>query len=67
MDAVEPQQVRIGGDGAEIVDGDDFDVGPARFVDGAQHVASDPPEPVDRNLHSHLSLSETNIDFEPRT
>ena len=56
MHAVEAQQVGVGLDRAEVVDRDDLDVLAARFDDGAQNVASDAPEPVDRNLHRHIGL-----------
>ena len=36
MHAVEAQQVRVGLDGAEIVDGHDLDVGPTGFDDGPE-------------------------------
>jgi hypothetical protein len=39
--------MRIGFDRREIVDGDDLDVCAVSFGDGAQHVTTDPPEPVD--------------------
>jgi hypothetical protein len=54
--AIETEQVRIGLDRGEIVDGDDLDVGALRFDDGAQNVAANTPEPVDRHLHGHVSL-----------
>ena len=44
---IEPQQMRIGLDRREIVDGDDLDIAAVCFGDGAQHVAADAPEPVD--------------------
>ena len=44
---IEPQQMRIGFDRREIVDGDDLDVPAVCFGDGAEHVAADAPEPVD--------------------
>ena len=49
VDGVEAQQVRVGLDRAEIVDGDDLDVGAAAFDDGAQHVAADAAKAVDRD------------------
>jgi hypothetical protein len=58
---VETKQVRVGGDGAEIVDGDDFDVLAARLVDGAQDVAPDPSEAVDRHLHRHDPRSRNSV------
>ena len=47
--AVEAQQVGVGLDRAEIVDRHDLDVVAAGFDDGAQHVAADAAEPVDRD------------------
>jgi hypothetical protein len=46
--------MRIGLDRAEVVDGDDFDVGAAGFDDGAEHVAADAAKTVDGNFHSHF-------------
>ncbi len=53
MNAVEAQQMGVGLDRAEIVDRDDLDVRAAGFDDGAQDVAPDAPEAVDRNLYRH--------------
>ena len=53
VDAVEAEQMRIGLDGSEIIDGHDFDVGPSRLDDGPQDIAADPPEAVDGDLHRH--------------
>ncbi len=53
MDRVVAQQVGVGLDRAQIVDGDDFDVGAAEFDDGAENVTSDTAEAVDGNFHSH--------------
>ena len=50
---VEAQQVRVGLDRAEIVDGDDLDVLAAGLDDGAQHVAADAAEPVDGDPDGH--------------
>ena len=44
---IEAQQMRIGLDRGEIVDGHDLDVLAVRFGDGAQHVAADTAKPVD--------------------
>ena len=44
MHAVVAQQVRVGLDRAEIVDGDDLDVLALGFSDGAQDVAADAAE-----------------------
>ncbi len=56
MDAIEAEQVRIGFNRAEIVDRDDFNIGAPAFDDGAQHVAADPTEAVDRDLDCHSCL-----------
>ena len=53
MDAVEAEEVGVGGDWAEIVDRDDLDVGAARFIDRTQNVPANAPEPVDGHLHAH--------------
>ena len=53
MHAVEAQQMGIGLDRAEIVDGDDVDVLAAGFVDGAHDVAADAAKSVDGNSDSH--------------
>jgi hypothetical protein len=47
MHGIEPQQMRIGFDRSEIVDGDDLDVAAVCFGDCAQHVAADATESVD--------------------
>ena len=44
---VEAQQMRIGFDRREIVDGDDLDVLAVCLGDGAQHVAADAAKSVD--------------------
>ncbi len=54
--AVEAQQMRVGLDRAEIVDGDDVDVLAAGFVDGAHDVAADAAKSVDGNSDSHVIL-----------
>jgi hypothetical protein len=46
-------QVSVGLDRAEIVDGDDFDVGASGFVDGAHDVAADTAKSVDGNFEGH--------------
>jgi hypothetical protein len=48
------QQVRVGLDGPEVVDGDNLDVGASALHDRAQHVAADASEPVDCNSHGHV-------------
>ncbi len=55
--AVEAQQMGVGLDRAEIVDRHHLDVRAARFDDGAQDVAANSPEPVDRYPHRHCELS----------
>ena len=50
------EQVGVGLDRAEIVDGDDLDVRTAGFDDGAQNIAPDASETVDRDLHSHFPV-----------
>ena len=37
----------------DVVDGDELEVGLVREHGGAQHVASDPAEPVDAHSHGH--------------
>src|SRR5215208_4198054 len=56
MDGIEAQQMRVGLDGAEIVDCDNLDVLAAGFDDRAQNVSADAAETVDchANSHSHL-------------
>ncbi len=56
MHAVVAEQMGVGLDAAEVVDGDDFDVAPAALDDGAQYQATDAPEPVDCDLHGHVSF-----------
>ena len=51
------QQVGVGLDRAEIVDGHDLDVLAAGFDDGAQDVAPDAPEAVDGDPDSHVVVS----------
>ena len=54
VDRIVAQQMGVGLDRAEIVDGDDFDVGAAGFDDGAKDVAADAAETVDGNLDCHV-------------
>ena len=56
MDAVEAQQMGVGLNRPEVVDGDHFDVRAARLIDGAQNIAPDAPEPVDRDTNRHVFL-----------
>ncbi len=51
--AVVTEKMRVRLDGAEIVDGDDFDVVATALDDRAQHIATDAAETVDRHLHCH--------------
>jgi hypothetical protein len=53
VDRIVSQKMGIGLDRAEVVDGDDLDVLAAALHDGAQDVAPDASEPVDRDLHCH--------------
>ena len=54
MHAVEAQQMGVGLDRAEIVDGDHVDVLAAGFVDGAHDVAADAAKSVDGNSDGHV-------------
>jgi hypothetical protein len=54
VDGIVAQQMGIGLDRAEIVDGDDFNVGAAGFYDGAKDVAADAAKAVDGNFYSHF-------------
>ena len=47
MHRIEAQEMRVGLDRRQVVDGDDLDIIALRFHDGAQHVAADAAEPVD--------------------
>ena len=51
MHEIEAQQMRVGFDRREIVDGDDLDVVALRFGDGPQHVATDAAKSVDGNTN----------------
>jgi hypothetical protein len=57
VDRVVTQQVCVGLDRAEVVDGNDLDIGAAGFDDCSQHVAADAAETVDGNLDSHFTYS----------
>ena len=48
------QQVRVGLDRGEIVDGDDFDILALGFDDGAQDIAADAAKSVDGNANRHI-------------
>ncbi len=53
VDAVVFQKMRVGGDRAQIVDGNDLQIVAILFMQSAQHEASDAAETVDRNLYRH--------------
>ena len=53
MHAVVPQQMGVGLDGAQVVDGDDLDVGAVVLDDGAQDQAANAAEPVDGDANGH--------------
>ena len=53
MDGVVPQEMRVGLNRPEVVDGDDLDVLAAGFDDGAQNVAADAAESVDPDPDGH--------------
>ena len=55
--AVVAQQVRVGLDGAEIVDRDDLDIGAAGLDDGAQDDAADAAKPVDARRLTAMQAS----------
>ena len=56
MHRIESQQMRIGFDRPEVVDGDHLDVAAAGFGDGPQHVAADAAKPVDCDPDCHIVL-----------
>ena len=56
MHEVEAEQMGVGLDRAEIVDADDLDVLAPGFDDGAQDVAADAAEPVDRDPNGHFPV-----------
>jgi len=53
MHGIEAQQMRVGLDWAEVVDGDDLDVVAIGLVNGPQHVAADAAKSVDRDSDCH--------------
>ena len=59
MHRVEAQEMRVGLDRAEIVDGDHLDVLAARFGYGAHDVAADAAEAIDGDAYRHVSHSRT--------
>src|SRR5262249_5532349 len=54
--AVVAEQMCVGFDRSEVVNGDDLDILPAGFGDGAQDVAADAAKPVNGNTHCHFCL-----------
>ena len=58
MHAVIAQQMGVGFDRPQIVDGDDLDVVALGLDDGAQDQAADAAEAVDCNSNSHCSRSQ---------
>ena len=56
MHAVVAEQMRVGLDRAEIVDGDDFNVVALGLDGGAQDVSADPAETIDCNAYGHPGL-----------
>ena len=57
MDAVEAQEMGVGLDRTQIVDGDDLDVLAARLQNRAQDEPPNPAEAVDRYLGNHPNPS----------
>jgi hypothetical protein len=55
--AVIAQQVGVGFNRAEVVDGDNLDVLAVRLSDGAQDIAADAAKPVDGYTNCHFSRS----------
>ncbi len=56
MHGIVAQQMGIGLDRAQIVDRHHIDILAARFEDGADDIAPDPAEAVDRHTHFHDCL-----------
>src|SRR5579872_6341186 len=56
VNRIETQEMRIGFDRPEIVDGDDVNVPASGLDNGAQHIAADASEAVDCNIHRHKRL-----------
>ncbi len=48
------QQMRIGFDRSEIIDGDDLDVGAFGFGDGAHDIAADAAKAIDGDPNGHF-------------
>ncbi len=57
MHAVVAQEVRVGLHGAQIVNGDDLDILPARLQNPTQHQPPNPAEAIDRYLGNHRLFS----------
>ena len=53
MHGIEAQEVRIGFDRSEIVDGKDFEILAPRFDRRTQNIAADAAEPVDGDANRH--------------
>jgi hypothetical protein len=53
MDRIEAQKMRIRPDRTKIIDRDNTDIRAARFDNGAQDIAADPPKPIDSDLDRH--------------
>lgn len=45
--------MRVGGGGREVVDGDDFDVGAVRLLNGAEHEAANTAKSIDSDANGH--------------
>ena len=56
MHAVETQQMGVGFHRAQIVDGDDLDIGAPGFDDGAHDIAPDAAKAIDCDADSHGML-----------
>lgn len=56
MNAVITQKMCVGFDRAEIVDGDDLNVGAPRFHDGAKDVTANAAKTVDCDANCHFLL-----------
>src|SRR5262249_3243448 len=56
VNGIEAQQMGVGLDRREVVDGDDLDVVTAGFRNGPHDVAADAAEPVDGNAYRHCYL-----------
>ena len=66
MNGVEAQEMGIRGDGAEIIDRDDFNVLAVMLDDGAQDETSDPAKSIDCDTYCHFKIllrRDKNCDF----